>query len=510
MKKNALIASSQKYSAIAAKKMQEQEHWNPVFFLTSPSNKSFVERNFPKATTLNYIESVKGVIPENFNVKFHLDIIEEIDIDFTIALSLLDRNDSNSKTFLHKDRLLFCYERISFWASIINEFKIEVILFEEEPHQCSDYILYKVAQHLGVKTPMAVRTIADLGIIPTFKFEESNPKFIQLYHQNIALHQKTNKIDLAPQLMNYLNKLSGSYEKVLKEHLWDQVDTYKEVFEKDGSTLKLILKYLNKSINRVLNFQKFEIRSDQKEVNKSFANSKLSYFKYQYYRVRTIFKKQQLYRDYKSLAVFPKELNNYVLCALQYQPEKSTCPLGGKYNEQRLMIESLRASLPENIKILVKEHPSQFIYDYARYGEYFRDKSYYQSILNIPNVELLDMRTNIFDYIDNALFIASVTGTICWEAVNRKVPALCFGHSWMTGCEGIHVVNTTTQIKKSIEEILNTKQQINITHVHLFAKTIYDLNFSMAVGGSQQLKQKRVTDEENAQILKNAIKWLVA
>ena len=197
-----------------------------------------------------------------------------------------------------------------------------------------------------------------------------------------------------------------------------------------------------------------------------------------------------------------------MLCALQYQPEKSTCPLGGKFNEQRLMIKSLRSSLPDNIKILVKEHPSQFIYDYARYGEYFRDKSYYKSILEIPNVELLDMRTNIFDYIDNALFIASVTGTICWEAVNRKTPALCFGHSWMLGCEGIYAIEKSNDIKTAIEAIIDHKKTVNLPLVHLYAKTIHELKFHLAVGGPTQLKKKNISETENAELLFNAIRWL--
>lgn len=118
------------------------------------------------------------------------------------------------------------------------------------------------------------------------------------------------------------------------------------------------------------------------------------------------------------------------------------------------------------------------------------------------------MRTNIFDMIDDALFVASVTGTIGWEAVNRKTPALCFGHSWMLGCEGVYAVAKSNDINHAIEAIINRKQSINLAHVHLFAQTIFNLGFQLAVGGPVQLQKKNRTEDENAQLLYNALRWL--
>jgi hypothetical protein len=511
MKKKAFIASPQKYSSILAKKMQDEELWSPVIFLTGNSNLTFVNNHFPEALQLNYIDSVKGIPLNNSSHSFDLKLIESVDIDLKIAVSLLDRNDSNSRSFDYKDRLFFCYEYIVFWANLLDEFKIETILFEEEPHQCSDYILYKVALHKGILTPMMIRTIGDLGIIPTFNFETPNIKLIKQYQAYKSLYDEKEQLEIPRALSSYLQKLSGNYKVILEEHLWDQIDTYQEIFEKGNTFFSVIKTYTKKIILKLLNPQFFNFQSDQKEANKPFAFSKMNYFKYQLYRLKTIRAKIRLFKIYKALAISPNIKNtNYVLCALQYQPEKSTCPLGGKYNDQRLMIMSLREVLPDDVKIIVKEHPSQFIYDYARYGEYYRDKYYYESILAIPNVELVDMKIDIFELIDKSLFVASVTGTICWEAVNRKKPALCFGHSWMTGCEGIFKINSSSELVNAVDIIFSNKHEISLAYVHLFAKAIYDLGFNLAVGGESQLAHKKVTEEENATILFNSIKWLTA
>ena len=80
---NVLIASPQLYSAILAKKMQENKHWNPVYFLTNSSNLTYVKKEFPTAICHNYISAVKGVNPSGINIKKEivLSTLENIDFD---------------------------------------------------------------------------------------------------------------------------------------------------------------------------------------------------------------------------------------------------------------------------------------------------------------------------------------------------------------------------------------------------------------------------------------------
>ena len=118
------------------------------------------------------------------------------------------------------------------------------------------------------------------------------------------------------------------------------------------------------------------------------------------------------------------------------------------------------------------------------------------------------MKTNIYDYIDDCLFVASVTGTICWEAVNRQKPSLSFGYSWMSGCEGIYDVTSHADLINAVDSILHKKLRINTDYVKIFAKTIFDLGFYVAVGGAVQLKHKKVSDTQNALFLEKAINWL--
>jgi len=509
---NTLIASPQKYSFLLSKKLQADFSWEPVFFLTKRENENEISDHFPQAVLHNYIDSVKGVFPVNakLNLEFYPELIEKLENSILTACSMLDRNDSNSSSFSFSERLLFCHNLISKWASILNQSDIQVIVFEEEPHQASDYLLYKVAKALGIKTILFVRTISNLGIIPTYDFEKVGVKFKNTLNQNLSSSLKWESTDLSNKnLEAYLSKLRGNYDQVLKEHLWDQTDSVKNYSKKKKHYYTLIKYFLSKNVFNVFFQTKENFESDQKEKNKSFSESRMAYSRFVLYKIKTIFTKWNLYKYYIKISLRPDLKNEkYVLCALQYQPEKSTCPLGGMFNDQILMIKYLRKYLPKEVKIFVKEHPSQFVYNYSRYGEYFRNKNYYKRIVEIENTFLLDLSCNIFDCIDNSDFVASVTGTICWEAVNRSKKAICFGDSWMNGCEGIQTVKNNNDLKRAIEYVSNEKNSVNINKISLFASTISSLEFNAAVGGPSQLIHKNVSEEENAEILFNAIKWL--
>ena len=78
----------------------------------------------------------------------------------------------------------------------------------------------------------------------------------------------------------------------------------------------------------------------------------------------------------------------------------------------------------------------------------------------------------------------------------------------MNGCEGIQTVKNNNDLKRAIEYVSNEKNSVDINKISLFASTISSLGFNAAVGGPSQLIHKNVSEEENAEILFNAIKWL--
>ncbi len=120
----------------------------------------------------------------------------------------------------------------------------------------------------------------------------------------------------------------------------------------------------------------------------------------------------------------------FVYFALQLQPEMTTSALGGPFKDQALAIEALARMLPPEVRILVKENPKQ--------GAYMRGPMFFHRLQRIPNVEFMPSHASTHALTAKALYVASISGTVGWEAVRKGKPALVFGHAWYASLPGVH------------------------------------------------------------------------
>ena len=120
---------------------------------------------------------------------------------------------------------------------------------------------------------------------------------------------------------------------------------------------------------------------------------------------------------------------DYVYVPLQLQPEMTTSSLGGAYRDQALAIEHLSEILPPGARILVKENPKQ--------GSYMRGPLFWHRLRRIPSVTVLPSWADTHALTANARFVASITGTVGWEAIRQGVPALVFGKAWYRKLPGV-------------------------------------------------------------------------
>ena len=137
-----------------------------------------------------------------------------------------------------------------------------------------------------------------------------------------------------------------------------------------------------------------------------------------------------------------QEFGSYAYFPLHLQPEMTTSSLGGMYVDQMLAIERLARKMPSGSRVVVKENPKQ--------NEYQRPESFYMRLAAIPNVVLAPTETSTFDLIRGSLFVATVTGTAGWEAVNLGKPALVFGKAWYERLPGVFKYKPDIELEKVI------------------------------------------------------------
>jgi hypothetical protein len=515
--------SAQLYTVHLARRLQKEWNWQPVYWFTSPHNHAAVAEEFPSAIRHWYVDSVKGMPVEEFRDRPKKDLPPEIAERYAfqqiIAFHMMDRNDSNSDSFKFRQRQAFFYRQFRYWQTVLLDAKIDAVVFEEEPHQPSDYILYHVCEYLRIPTLLFVRTLPELGIIPMYRYEEGSPVILNRYRASLESYTG-GQVALNERAARYFEVLAADYSDVRKLHLWDQLDE----LEKDDGVLSRLTGYGKRVYAKVAKLFEMDriaihlraitgikrIDSDQKVKGKEFFESHQGYFAGKRFGWRTKKRKKGNLRRYEEMATPNLDLEQpYIFCALQFQPEKSTCPMGGAYVDQVLMIEALSAALPRGWLIYVKDHPSQYVNNYRRYGDFFfRGEAYYERILSLGNTRLVSLDAEPFPLIDSAKAVASIGGTILWEAVVRGTPTLCFAYSWMRSCEGVFDVRHSEDLRKVMREV-ESGLNVELEKVKLFAKSISDLGFRAGIGGSGLLDFMKLSPEENADAHFGALELLL-
>jgi hypothetical protein len=139
----------------------------------------------------------------------------------------------------------------------------------------------------------------------------------------------------------------------------------------------------------------------------------------------------------------------YVAVFLARQPERSSVPEGGRYGQQLRMVHALAGALPDGWHIYVREHPATFMSG----PKLVRGPWSYDGLLALPGVSLVSSRVDPFRLIDRARAVATVTGTVGFEAVARGVPCLAFGAAPYVGCDGVYRIRNDTDLRTAVDAL---------------------------------------------------------
>jgi hypothetical protein len=224
-----------------------------------------------------------------------------------------------------------------------------------------------------------------------------------------------------------------------------------------------------------------------------FQDQSLSHLGFEYYRWLGRRARARLRAEYETLAQPPRLERPFIYLPLHYQPEMSTMPTGGLYEDQRVLAGLVASCLPEDWWLYVKEHPFQ-VSDIGR-GQQSRPQGYYQDLLALPRVQLLPLTHSSYDLMDHARATVTITGQAAWEAVNRGRPAMTFGSAWYRGCEGVFHTPGREAFQRALERIIEGCQ-VDRRKVRLFVKAV---ELTAPRGYAEPLfgREYNISEEEN-------------
>ena len=85
--------------------------------------------------------------------------------------------------------------------------------------------------------------------------------------------------------------------------------------------------------------------------------------------------------------------------------------------------------MPDNYKLLYKEHPHTFSPPYKDLfrGVLFRNKEYYETISKM-DIDFIPIEYNNIELFDISNFTVSLNGTVLIESIVHKVDSIIFGN----------------------------------------------------------------------------------
>jgi hypothetical protein len=216
-------------------------------------------------------------------------------------------------------------------------------------------------------------------------------------------------------------------------------------------------------------------------------------------------KKRQLAAYYARLAQ-PVDLDRpFVFFALHYQPERTTSPSGGAFADQVRAVSLVAKTVPQGWHVYVKEHLGQLAPFWK--GELSRTTQFYDDLVAIPNVRLVPLSVSPFQLTDHARAVATIAGTVGWEAINRGRPVLALGQPWYAGCEGVFSTPSLAACREVFARI-EAGYKIDHAKVRLFVHVLEQQCFRGYIDADNE-KVAGVSYEENVAALTRALRDFV-
>jgi len=434
-----------------AKKLKENNGWEPVYWVTNPLNEERVKKEFPNIICHYVFDALRGVYPDKLlDVKFPLDkeIIHAFLKHEKVVLKMMDRQDPCQSITYHERKRLY-YNQLIYWLFTLKKLSINVLITHESPHFLSVYICYAVCKYLKIQTVMFEDTKISGLIFPRMSIEDVPMTKVIPEDVNQTLNSKK-KSEL---IKNYIRNVSGEYRDA--EPLLMKIEREKDKLERNKFKRFKRLIYINKWTsylkNNIFSLRKACRNSYYKKSGNLIEESSMTNYEMKMVRYKGKKKMEQLKKIYKNMCQKVSLDKKYLYFPLHYQPERTSSPEGDIYVDQWLVINMISCLLPKGWKLYIKEHPSQFMFHLK--GFMGRTIDFYKDINKFKNVKMVDINSNPFKLIDNAEAVVTLTGTSGLEAILRGIPALVFGYACYRTCPGVFYTTTTSECADALKKI---------------------------------------------------------
>ncbi|MBM3145369.1 MAG: hypothetical protein FJ010_10430 [Chloroflexi bacterium] len=481
--------------------------WKPCYWIGSPVVEGEVKQRFEEICFHSTIDAVKGIASPDFQGAesgiLDQPLLEQLGECERTVLKMMDRMEALG-SFPYQERLRHYHRLVAYWLSVLKTYQPEMIFFLYIPHMVFDYILYELCRLFGIRTLMfEVSNVLSYAYLR--ESIDGNTDLKTGYRQ--MMQTKAGDVALSEEIEAYLSSLRGDYDDVpLYVRYVSKEDIYHRQDGKSGFQRLFDFRNYPVMLTKQLSVMKSKFRTPDnyiKQPGRTPERSNLKGFEYRLFRRKAVRRVDRLAKRYQRMVVGEVDLDHpYVFLALSYQPEATTSPKGKVFSHLLLMVEMIAKTLPDGWLLYIKEHPAQFDHSWAFRSHNSRTESFYEDLAAMENVRLIPLSSSSYDLVDHSKAVATATGTVGWQAVNRGKPALVFGHPWYEGCEGIFSISSKEDCLGAFAAI-RAGYKVNDRNVRLFVAALEKLGHKLDV--IDQMRNVELIDPATAESLALAI-----
>jgi hypothetical protein len=315
---------------------------------------------------------------------------------------------------------------------------VDFVIFQDVPHSMYDFLCYCACKFKGIgtlvfRTNLCGRTVVMDDLSPDRKFHAQFYKFLEargLHKLSDTENKEINRLFSTSEI-----DFDPSYMK--RQKMRERVGSLSWFWSRMISEVFNILTLRKRCGNHIFRYFGWRYNDDSLVLGEFSKWQEIHIFR------RNYIHKQKLRKKYakKSRILSKSELSKtkYVYFPLHFQPEATSLPLGGEFVSQEDAIRNLRSQLPDDVLIIVKEHPSQLMGPNISNGS--RDVFFYDRLEKIDGIIFSSFQQSSLELIENAFCVATVTGTVALEAVAKSKPAIFYGEPYFKNIPGIYSVH---------------------------------------------------------------------
>lgn len=393
------------------------------------------------------------------------DFLKNESIKILFMIGRMHRLQSHS--FMSRYEILM--HHIKGATSLINKHQPNYFVFTNMPHEVYDYVFFKIAE-----------------------FRNLNRCYLMHGMQMETYYQVLNSIEgNDPQLENYTeeseNLNNPEILKILKKY--EDIDYEHFYMSPDYEPLSRRYRGIKKYLFKVEQHLRFTLKAINQGVFLDYILNHLILYNLEKIRINQLLKKYSLrsFQTKKKILYIP----------LNYQPELTTSPMGGDFFDQLEMIELISRNCPDSFVIYVKDHPKQR----KNFG---RNYNFYKKLINLKNVYLLDYKTPNSKIFKQCELVATVSGTVGFEAICSGKFALVFGEPFYMYFDRAFKINNDEDFISFISNYSEFKK-FDIKNLHRFLNKCQK-QFLYGFVDMEYMHLSNLNIEENVNTVVNNIK----